>query len=93
MYRRHPIMDVRQERIFYAVLDMVLDTGESLVIIQNSSFAADHTSSKWEQRALQLAQWLHFSKKAAEAAFGKPVSGTYVHFVLSQALVEVKTKE
>jgi len=92
IYRRHPVTNLHQGRLFHAVLDLILDLGENLVIIQHSSYAGDHSSNeKWEQRALQLAQWLHFSKNAAKASFGKTVTGTFVHFVLSEVLVEVKT--
>ncbi len=91
VYRKYPVMHKRDGRLFHAVLDLVLDTGDGLVLIQNSSFDSGHHPARWDARALQLAGWLHLGKEATGAAFQKPVARTFVHFVLSSVLVEVET--
>ncbi len=92
VYRKLPVMYERDGRLFYAILDLVLDTGDGLTLIQNSSFDSDHHPARWDARALQLAGWLHLSKAALQAAFQRPVVRTLVHFVLSGVLVEVETE-
>ena len=91
MHRKYPVMLEEDGRLFYAVLDLVLETGEGLVLIQNSSFDSDYNSGKWENKALQLAGWLHLAGAALQRVFGKPLVKTYVHFVLSAVVVEVES--
>lgn len=90
-YRKYPVMMEQEGRWFYAVLDLVMETGEGLVLIQNSSYDGDHNSGKWENKALQLAGWLYLAKTALQKVFGKPLIKTYVHFVLSAVVVEVES--
>jgi ATP-dependent helicase/nuclease subunit A len=91
MHRKYPVMLEQNGRLFYAVLDLVLETDAGMVLIQNSSFDSDHNNVKWGQRATELAGWLHLAGASLRTAFKKPLAGTFVHFVLSAVLVEVET--
>ncbi len=90
-WRKQPVLLDYEGRLFSAVLDLVLDTPNGLVLIQNSSFDSQAYTTKLETRAELLAPWLYLAKTALQATRKTPRVRTWVHFVLSAAVVEVHT--
>jgi ATP-dependent helicase/nuclease subunit A len=90
IHRKYPIQYSYQDRLFKTIIDLVIETPQGIVIIQNSGFAG--SEKKWKKKAQELADWLFLSKSAIAEIFNKDVVGTYVHFVLHGTLVEVAVK-
>lgn len=91
-WRKQPVLLDHEGRLFSAVLDLVLDTPDGLVLIQNSSFDSQAYTTRLEARAELLAPWLHLAKTALQATRQTHRVRTWVHFVLSAAVVEVHTE-
>ncbi|MFT5748006.1 MAG: ATP-dependent helicase/nuclease subunit A [Saprospiraceae bacterium] len=90
-HRKYPIRLLRKNRLFTTALDMVLETEEGLVLIQNSSFAGE--GKALIKKAKELGDYLFLSQTALREIFGDGEIRTMVHFVLSGKLVEVGVKE
>lgn len=86
-WRKYPLKYFHGQQLFETIVDLVLDTPNGLVLIQNSSFHGDPKSC--ERKALDLGHWLGLSKLGMEKALEREVSHTYVHFVLLGRIVEV----
>lgn len=91
MHRKYPIRIHQDGRLFRTIVDMVLETEQGIVIIQNSGFAGE--SKNWKKKAKELGDWFYLSKKAVQSVFGVIEVRTMVHFVLSGGLVEVVVGE
>ncbi len=89
--RKYPVRYFQDRRLFATVIDLLLETDEGIILVQNSGFGGD--GKQLERKAGELAPWLHLSKKAIMALFKEERVRTFVHFVLHSALVEVETKE
>jgi len=89
-FRKYPIRFPVHDRLFETVADLIIETPDTFLLLQNTTFAG--TSSKWRDKAKELGSWLFLSRLALEKLFpGKPVR-TYVHFVMGGGLVEVQTE-
>jgi len=90
VHRKYPIRLLRKERLFSTVLDLVLETENGLVLVQNSSFSGEKGMDK---KAKELSDWLFLSKKALQEIYGNIPVKTMVHFVLQGKVIEVEVKE
>lgn len=88
-WRKYPLRYFHGQQLFETIVDLVLDTPDGLVLVQNSSFHGDPKSC--EKKATELGLWLGLSKLGIEKALNKEVAHTYVHFVLLGRIVEMKT--
>lgn len=89
VYRKYPLRHYYRGRLFQTVVDLIIDTGEGLVVVQHSAFGGDH--KKWKSKALELADWFYLCQDGLRPLFQKRAVQTYVHFVLTGAMVEVST--
>jgi len=88
-FRKYPIRYFHHGRLFINTIDLLLDTPEGLIVIQNSGFAGGDLV-KMKQRALQnLGSWCYLSGRAVQEIFHRAPVRTFVHFVMNGALVEV----
>lgn len=90
MYRKYPVRYFWKGRLFEKIIDLILVTNQGLIIFQNSGFAGDQ--KKWRNKALELGDWFHLSKSALNEIFDRTDIQTYIHFVMSGAIVEVITE-
>ncbi|MCO6489517.1 MAG: UvrD-helicase domain-containing protein [Phaeodactylibacter sp.] len=91
-HRKYPIRYFHHGRLFTNVIDLLLETPKGLVVIQNSGFAGGD-STKEKQRALQnLGSWCYLSGCAVQELFGGQPVRTFVHFVMSGSLVEIRVE-
>ncbi|MCB9039780.1 MAG: hypothetical protein H6557_24440 [Lewinellaceae bacterium] len=89
-YRKYPIRYFHHGRLFANVIDLLLETPKGMVVIQHSGFAGGELP-KMKQRALQnLGSWCYLSGCAVREIFGREEVRTFVHFVMSGTLVEVR---
>lgn len=89
-FRKYPVRLPVQGRLFNTVLDVVLETPDDLILIQNTTFAG--ASAKWRDKAKELGSYLFFGKMALEKIFPQKPVYTAVHFVLGGGLMEVETE-
>lgn len=91
IYKKYPIRYFRAGRLFETIIDIIVETDNGLILIQNSGFVGEE--KKWKNKALELSAWMHLSKTALQQIFKQEKIKTYVHFVLDGGLIELKTKE
>lgn len=91
-YRKYPVRYTHQRQLFSTIIDLLLDNGSELILIQNSGFAGTE-QSKQKQRALSnLASWSYLSRRAVQQVFKGKSCRVFVHFVMSGSLVELQEK-
>lgn len=88
-YRKYPLKHYFQGQLFSTVVDVILDTGYGLIVIQHSSFSGER--KQWKNKALELADWFFLTQNALKQIFNQSRIQTYVHFVCSGAMLEVET--
>jgi hypothetical protein len=73
-------------RLLVGEIDVVLDLGDSLAIVDHKAFPGDAATrdARVREHAGQLAAYA----AAIESAFGRRVSGTFIHFPLRGEVVE-----
>ena len=86
-YRKYPVQLQKQGRIFQNVIDLLLETEQSLVIIQHSSFAGQEKDCKHKSKS--LANWFALVKEACLLVHPQKKVHCYVHYVLQQCIQEV----
>ena len=90
LIKKYPLDTVYDERYFTTIVDLVLQTDQETVLIQNSGYR--HPNHNWNKKIKELGPWLHLSKLTVK---GSGTSGrnirTFVHFVMAGQLVEVNT--
>ncbi len=89
-FRKFPIRYTYRDRLFEKIIDLVLETDEGFVIIQNSGFAGD--IKKWDNKIQkgELPDFLFLAKKAIQEHFKALRVRTFIHFVMGAGLVELK---
>lgn len=92
MHRKYPVQLTHDQRLFSTIIDLILETDDGLVIIQNSSFTGK-SQKQVLKKARDLRAWLHLSKMAVQQIFQKQKVRTYVHFVMDSRIAEVKTEQ
>lgn len=86
-YRKYPIQHQYSDQIFTTIVDVVHETLQGGVLIQNSGFGGDQ--KHWKNKALELSSYLYLSRIALQQLLNNPRMKTYVHLVLQGALIEV----
>ena len=88
-WRRYPLRFAHQGQQFETVADWVIDTGNGLVLIQNSEF--DHTESqRLQNNALaKMGNWAYFSSLGLKAIFGQRNLRVFVHYVMAGTVIEL----
>ena len=87
IHRKYPVYLQYGNRLFNTIIDLLLETDEGLLLIQNTGFGGD--SKKWRNKALELGSWCYFSRLAVQQITGQQEVKTFVHFVLKGGLIEV----
>lgn len=92
VYRKYPIRYFYKNRLFEKIIDLVLETKDGLVIIQNSGF--EGAQDKWDSKIQkgELPDFFFLAKKAIQEIFDTRAVKTYVHFVLGAGLVDLKVE-
>lgn len=88
--RKYPIRYFHDERLFETIIDLILETDEGYVIVQNSGFAG--ISAKWTQKAVELTPWLYLARAAVQTHFQAVQVRTLIHFAFAGAVAEVVFK-
>ncbi len=91
IHRKYPIQFTRDGRLFKTIIDTLIEMDSGIAIIQNSGFSGEQ--KKWRGKAQELSLWLELSKQAIQHHFKVENIETYIHFVLSGGLVQIKTEE
>ncbi len=86
-YRKFPIHHVHRGQVFNAVVDLVLETGHGLIVVQHSSFSGDAKNQK--NKALELADWMYLTREALKIIFNQKRIQTFVHFVVVGTMIEI----
>lgn len=87
-YRKYPIRHFHQERLFETIADLVLDTPEALILIQNSGFKGKG-GAKYRQKAQELGTWFYLSQATLGKVFAKVPVRCFVNFVMEGTLLEL----
>ncbi|MCB0570286.1 MAG: UvrD-helicase domain-containing protein [Phaeodactylibacter sp.] len=89
--RKYPLRYFHHERLFSTIIDLILETDNGLIVIQNSGFE-ESDPARMKQRAIQnLGSWCYLSRLGLQQLFGTDQVRTFVHFVMSGTLIEVET--
>lgn len=89
IWRKYPLLHHYKQRCFERLIDLILETEQGYVVIQHSSFAGD--SKKANRRALEeLGDFFFLTQDGLKQVFQTKQVRTFVHYVLSSTLVEVK---
>jgi ATP-dependent helicase/nuclease subunit A len=89
LHRENPVRAYRNGRLLVGEIDLLLDLGDRLVIVDHKSVPfAD--PSRFEALAAKYAPQLALYAAAAASARQKPVESTWLHLALSGCLVEVR---
>lgn len=92
IHRKYPVQLLHQDRLFSTIIDLIIETENGLVLIQNSSFQAK-AQKKQVKKARELRAWLHLSKLALQEVFQRQQIRTFVHFVMEASMVELETEQ
>ncbi len=92
IWRKYPVRSFYKDQIFETLIDLLIETDQGLVIIQNSGFAGEE--KKLKNKALgELGDWFFLARQAIEDIFGNQSIRTLVHFVMKGVLIEVETEK
>lgn len=88
-HRKFPVRYFYKEKLFEKIIDLVLETKDGIVIIQNSGFQGGQ--DKWGSKIKkgELTDFLFLSKKAVQEIFKTDKVKTYLHFVLDAGLLGI----
>jgi ATP-dependent exoDNAse (exonuclease V) beta subunit len=86
-HRKYPVRHHHGGRCFATIADLVLETDEGLVLIQNSGFSGEGRGR--QNKAIELAPWLYLTKTALQSVYAQASVRTFVNFVMSGTLVEM----
>lgn len=89
LHRENPVRAYRNSRLLVGEIDLLLDLGDRLIIVDHKSvpFAAP---SSFAALATKYAPQLALYAAAAAAGLERPVESTWLHLALSGCLVEVR---
>ena len=91
IHRKYPIRLIRKNRLFRTILDLVVETDQGLVLIQNSGFAGE--GKNLNKKAKDLGDWFFLSQESLKEIFQIEEVKTLVHFVMQGKLIEVAIRE
>ncbi len=88
VHRKYPLSFQYHGRLFEKIIDLILETEDGLVVIQNSGFAGGQKS--WLKKSKELSDFVFLSELAIQSIFGQQNIRSYVHFILGGGLQEVQ---
>jgi ATP-dependent helicase/nuclease subunit A len=84
--KQYPIVIETQQRLFKTQIDILLETRQGLIVVQNDAFNGDRLKEKAEA----YKDWAYFTRKSLAQNAAQATSVTFlIHFPFSGALVEV----
>jgi len=90
-YKKYPVRFHYKNRLFEKVIDLVLETNQGVVIIQNSGLAKG--KKEWKNKALKLAPWFFLAKMALQEQFSGQDIRCFLHFPLGGGIVELEVEQ
>ena len=91
IYKKYPVRYHYKDRLFDTTIDLILETDNGVVIIQNSGFAKG--KKEWKNKALKLAPWFFLAKQALREQFSGKEIRCFLHFPLGGGMVELAVEE
>ena len=91
VYRKYPLSLHLNDRLFERIIDLILETEDGIVVIQNSGFSGGQKG--WPKKSKELADFLYLTEIAVKEIFNIQKVRSYVHFVLGAGLIEVKIQQ
>ncbi len=85
--RKYPIRYSYRDRWFNTIVDLILETPEGLILIQNSGYTGQQKN--WRKKAKELAPWMLLCRMALQEMLKVDNVRTYVHFVLGGGVMEI----
>ncbi|MEO1626677.1 MAG: UvrD-helicase domain-containing protein [Bacteroidota bacterium] len=89
IHRKYPVTCHFQQRCYETVVDLVLETSNGLVLVQNSGFSGPARQRKSRIKG-ELADMLYLASQALAGRFQTTRVQTFVHFVTAGLLMELK---
>ncbi|MBX2877631.1 MAG: UvrD-helicase domain-containing protein [Saprospiraceae bacterium] len=87
-FRKYPIRHYHNGQLFETIVDLLLETDEGWVMIQNSSYAG--SDKNLDKKAIELASWFYLVREALASIFATTSVRPFVHFVLSADCFELE---
>lgn len=81
VYRKYPVRHFHNGQLFETIIDLLIETKETWIVIQNSSYGGSDKSL--DKKAKELSSWFSLVQEALGHIFGTSSVESYVHFVLS----------
>lgn len=78
------------DQVVVGTADLLIETPAGWVVVDHKSFSGHQ--GEWPKVAESYAGQLNAYAEALPLATGKPVLGTYIHFILGGAVIEIKVK-
>lgn len=89
-YRNLPLRYTRDNRNFTATLDQLIETGNEIILLQQSSFSGN--PEKTAQKSKNLASWMHFAASGIQEKYPDARVRTFAHYfnagILQEILIE-----
>ncbi|MCB0706532.1 MAG: UvrD-helicase domain-containing protein [Saprospiraceae bacterium] len=89
--RKFPINQFIDGRLFDTVVDLLLETDQGYIIIQNSGFSGD--AKKHAQKLRELASWAKLVEQAIKQLHPNATVHTWIHFVAEARLGHLRPKD
>lgn len=92
--RKYPIKTYFQNRCFENVADIIIQTENEWLIIQNTS-SRDYRKN-WKKKVKDLYAWFYFAEEAVRTDFNLDKNTevrSFLHFVLGGGMIEISTSE
>ena len=78
------------DQVMIGTADMLLDSPDGWIVVDHKSFPGPH--SLWRKEAEGYAGQLKAYSDVLILATGRPVVGTYIHFIVGGGMVELKVQ-
>ncbi len=89
IYRKYPIQHYHQGRLFEKIIDLILETPQGLVLIQNSGFAGEGNGKQMKNKALALSSWLYLASEGINQVFKENRIRCFINFPMGGGMVEI----
>ncbi len=88
IYKKYPLRYHHKGRLFEKIIDLILETDQGLVIIQNSGFAGG--AKQWKNKDLALGAWLYLAEEGLKIVFKEEQARCFINYPMGGGMVEVK---
>ncbi|MEO0338402.1 MAG: UvrD-helicase domain-containing protein [Bacteroidota bacterium] len=87
VYRKWPLVHWYQGRQFDTIIDWVIESDETIYLVQNSGFAG--AKKEWKTKVLELSSWFFLVKEAYQSFYPQKNIQPYLNLVLNGVTLKI----